>query len=299
MKINNQKLKKMAGQILLGAFGFVFGMLLAKTTKAQELENSLLWKISGNDIEEPSYLYGTIHVICSEDLVLNDKIKKAMSGTERLVLELDMDQPNFMATMQQKMVNPNMQNLSSEFTEEELEVVNNFYKSHYGADLSQLGIMKPIALMSMMFPKALDCEQQGSFEAALMQLNGDKEVLGLETVDRQLAVFDDKIPIEQQLDWIVDYASDMDKLKGEFESLINAYKKQDINRMHDLVVEQPQYEQYLSALLYDRNEEWIEKIENYVKESPTFIAVGAAHLVAEKGVINLLREKGYEVTALN
>jgi len=298
MKNYNQKLKKLAGQITLGALGCLFGMLLAKTVKAQDLDNALLWEISGNGLESPSYLYGTIHVICSEDLVLTEKMKSAMDDTDRLVMELDMDQPNFMATMQQKMMNPNMKNLSSEFTEEELEVVNSFYKTNYGADLSQLGVMKPIALLSMMFPKALDCEQQGSFEAALMQQNGDKEILGLETVERQLSVFDNDIPTEDQIDWIVEYAGDMERLKQEFSSLIDAYKNQDLNKMYALMLEQPQYEQYLTPLLYDRNEEWIEKIEKFVNGSPTFIAVGAAHLASDKGVINLLREEGYNVEAV-
>jgi len=55
-----------------------YTLLLSITTlyqlKAQELENSLLWEISGNKLEKPSYLYGTIHLIC--DSSLNENVQK-------------------------------------------------------------------------------------------------------------------------------------------------------------------------------------------------------------------------------
>ena len=40
-------------------------------------ENSLLWEVSGNGLSKPSYLYGTIHMICGNDYFLSEKTKKA------------------------------------------------------------------------------------------------------------------------------------------------------------------------------------------------------------------------------
>ena len=48
-------------------------------------------------------------------------------------------------------------------------------------------------------------------------------------------------------------------------------------------------------LLNNRNKNWISKIDKYVKQKPTFIAVGAAHLGGQNGVISLLKKQGFKV----
>lgn len=61
-------------------FSIILTALLSVfTTNAQELENSLLWKISGNGLEKPSYLFGTIHITC--DATLSDNVKMALDKT--------------------------------------------------------------------------------------------------------------------------------------------------------------------------------------------------------------------------
>lgn len=255
---------------------------------------SLLWKISGNDLEKPSYLFGTIHMICPDDLILSEATKKAIEDTDQVVLELDMDEPDFMAKAQQMALNKDMANISAQLTEDDLATVNAFFKKHYSADLSQLGVMKPIGLMSMIYMKGLDCPQPASYEATFMQLKGDKELKGLETIEYQLNIFD-QIPIEEQLSWLVEYTADVDKMKTELDFMINAYQSQDMQKMHDMITSSVQFEAYTNILLYKRNQEWIDRIEKLINDQPTFIAVGAGHLGSDKGVIALLRKEGYSV----
>jgi uncharacterized protein YbaP (TraB family) len=57
--------------------------------------------------------------------------------------------------------------------------------------------------------------------------------------------------------------------------------------------------QYMDLLLYDRNKRWAEQIPQLAKDNPTLFAVGAGHLGGEKGVISLLRKKGYVVKPLD
>ncbi|MEP2773434.1 MAG: TraB/GumN family protein [Fulvivirga sp.] len=255
---------------------------------------SLLWEISGNDLSKPSYLFGTIHMICPDDMILSDATKEAVENTEQVVLELDMDEPNFMAKAQQMALNKDMANISTQLTEEELATVNAFFKKHYSADLTQLGVMKPIGLMSMIYMKGLECPQPASYEATFMQLKGDKELKGLETIEYQLNIFD-QIPMEEQLSWLVEYTSDTEKMKTELDFMIKAYKSEDMKKMHDMITSSVQFEAYTNILLYKRNQEWIDRIEKLIIEKPTFIAVGAGHLGSDKGVIALLRKEGYTV----
>jgi uncharacterized protein YbaP (TraB family) len=51
--------------------------------------------------------------------------------------------------------------------------------------------------------------------------------------------------------------------------------------------------------LVKRNTNWIPIIEKQISKKATFIAVGAAHLPGENGVIQLLKSKGYQVVPVN
>ncbi len=65
-------------------------------------QSSLLWKISGNGLTEESYLFGTIHIICADQFLMDNLIKNAFKSTDQLVMELDMSDPD----LQQKIANP-------------------------------------------------------------------------------------------------------------------------------------------------------------------------------------------------
>ena len=82
--------------------------------------------------------------------------------------------------------------------------------------------------------------------------------------------------------------------------LTNAYMKQDLNEMLRINEERvgnqcdpsPSEE---DAMIYNRNKAWAEKLPAIMKAAPTFVAVGALHLLGEKGLLNLLKRQGYTV----
>ncbi len=273
-------------------------MLLSAFAFSQE-QNSILWEVSGNGLESPSYLFGTIHVMCPDQLNLLPKVTEALSQSKQLVLELDMDEPNFMQEMQQLSVNSDMRNLSSLLSEEELNILNSFFKETYQADMQQLGVLKPFILMSMMFNKGLECAQPASFESVLMSyaMEQNWDILGLELIQDQFSIFD-KISEKEQLGWLLNYANDQSKLKTDMKKMVKAYQEEEIITVLDFMTDYPEYKEIEDAMLYDRNEKWIDKIEEIAKNKPTFFAVGTAHLASEKGVIELLRKEGYIVTPI-
>lgn len=63
---------------------FVFNARLS----AQNSE-SLLWKISGNGLSQPSYLYGTIHLICKKDMIISNAFNRAFDRAEVVYIEMD------------------------------------------------------------------------------------------------------------------------------------------------------------------------------------------------------------------
>lgn len=270
------------------------------TTLCFAQDKSLLWEISGNGLSKPSYLYGTIHLICPADFTITDPIKNAFSSTEQVYLELDMDDPQMMANMQKIMVNTSGKSLKELLKPDDYTLLNDYYKSKLGIGLEQLNRMKPLALLSMQYMTLLNCQPQ-SYDLTFAQMAGKekKEVLGLESIDDQMSAFD-KIPAEKQVEQLVEMVRKKDEAVKEFNQMITFYKAQDLEGLQKLM-DTSQFSEidgFEELLLVNRNAAWIPTIETAIKAKPTFIAVGAAHLAGDKGVISLLRKKGYTVKAM-
>nr|WP_321224536.1 TraB/GumN family protein [uncultured Psychroserpens sp.] len=267
---------------------------------AQDLEKSLLWEISGNGLAESSYLYGTIHMTC--DATLDENILNALDATKLLVLELDMDDPSMQMEMMKGIYMTENTTIKDLVSEEEYATISKFIKEQIGMPLDALGNIKPFFISAMFYPKLLGCPVQ-SFEEALMTVahEQEEEVLGLETVEEQLSVFDD-IPYKDQAADLLRSAKDnLAHDKDSFQKLIQYYNDKDIEGMMTLMEndENLSTTKHRDKLLDNRNKNWISKIGAFAKEQPTFFGVGAGHLAGDNGVIKLLINAGYTVKAVN
>jgi len=266
---------------------------------AQDLEKSLLWKISGNGLEKPSYLFGTMHAVC--EINFDDNLKKALEETSQMYLEIDMDDPTLQATMMKGMMMKDGVTMSSLMTEEEATIVDSFLKENVSVSMKMVDKFKPFMISSMFIPKLLECPMK-SIEMELVKISKEQkeEVYGLETIADQLTVFD-KIPYKTQVEELVKTAKDnMVKDKAELQKMLVIYEEEDIEGMLDIMDESENKKSadFNDILLNDRNANWIPVIEKVSSEQPTFYGVGAGHLAGEKGVIKLLRKKGYTVEAV-
>jgi uncharacterized protein YbaP (TraB family) len=275
-----------------------FFVLIAFQSFAQNLENSLLWRISGKGLKQDSYLFGTIHIICEEQFWMEPKIEKALESAQVLALEIDMTDPNLMAEMQQLSINPGFKNIKGEFTDKQAAALSGFLTQHYGAGLDQLGILKPFVLSSMVMIKMLPCEQQSSYETFFTEKakSQGKKVIGLETAAFQIGMFD-QIPQKIQIDDLAEMVTEKDAL-AELNQLVETYLSQDLDKIYQIITDNEMFQQYGDLLLKERNENWIPKIEELIQNQSAFIAVGAGHLPSDFGVIQLLRKAGYKVEAV-
>ena len=276
----------------------VLGLLMFQAN-AQKLDNALLWKITGNGLSKPSYLFGTIHITC--DATLDQNVMKAMDDTSQLYLELDMDSPSMQAEMMGGMMMKDGVTMSSLVSAEDFAIVDKFLQETTGMSAKMMNNFKPFMITSLLIQQMLECPMQ-SFEMELQKVSKaqGEETYGLETVQEQLAVFD-AIPYKEQMDELVKTAKDnMVKDKAEFAKMMELYKKKELENLMKLMAESENklYNEHNDLLLANRNNNWIPKIESIAKEKPTFFGVGAAHLAGEDGVIMLLRKKGYKVEAV-
>lgn len=279
--------------LVLGIF-----LVISFPSLSQNLDNSLLWKISGKGLKQDSYLFGTIHIICEEQFWMEPKVEKALESSQVLAMEIDMSDPNLMSEMQQLSINPGFKNIKGEFSTEQAAALSAFLTQHYGAGLDQLGILKPFVLSSMVMVKMLPCEQQSSYEVFFTEQAKaqGKKFVGLETAAFQIGIFDE-IPQKIQLDDLAKMVTDSEGL-DELNQLVETYLAQDLQNLYQIITENEMFQQYGDLLLKKRNENWIPKIEELIKNQSTFIAVGAGHLPSESGVIQLLRKAGYKVEAV-
>ncbi len=273
--------------------------LITGLSFSQELEKSLLWKISGNGLKYDSYLFGTIHVSC--DASLDDSTIKALKTTEQLFLEIDMNKPIEMEMMKY-ITMKNENKISKILNSEDFNLVDEFLNKKMKMSLKFFDSYKPFMIATMLYPSILECSIQ-NIERELIIINknnNNKEVFGLETIKEQMEIFD-QIPYEIQAEELVKMVkSDLKKDKEEIKKMIAIYKNKDIDAMQQIMDESENKitSENKKILIYDRNNKWIPTIIKIINEKPTFIAVGAGHLAGNEGIIKLLRRNGYRVEAV-
>lgn len=271
-------------------------------------EKSLLWKIEGNGLESPSYLFGTIHMIGEEDFILRENVKSALEKSAQITFEINMDDMTDMAAMLplvMKMFMKNDTTLRDLLAEEDyLLVKEHFRKSDLPLPMTFLEKMKPMFL-TMLDPEAMggmsmDEGEVVSYEMELYELaqKQNKEIGGLETAEYQMSVFD-KIPYKAQAEMLVQGIKSTEDTAAidQLKIMVEMYKNQDIQGMQEMMQgEGSDVKGYEDVLLLDRNRNWIPVMRQMMGKKQVFFAVGAGHLGGEEGVIALLRDAGYTVT---
>ncbi|WP_207493460.1 TraB/GumN family protein [Aridibaculum aurantiacum] len=276
-------------------FSIIFFLAAINIATAQvPTEKTLLWEVSGNGLQKPSYLFGTLHLICPSDLNMSKEVVQRFRTTKQLYLEVDMDDPNMMTEFMQGMQMHDGSTLQG-LLKDDFDSVNSVFTKKTGLPLNMLNSAKPFMLVSMIYPSLLEC-QPVSLEGEFMKLAKDSsmEVHGLEFVADQVKVFE-KIPYDVQASMLKRTLFNMDSAKTAFNEILQVYKQKDIKKMHDLSTSDPDFGKYENSLLNNRNQSWIPIIGEQAKKMPTFFAFGAGHLGGEEGVISLLRKNGFTV----
>lgn len=264
------------------------------------LENTLLWQITGPGISSPSYLYGTIHLMCPDEIKVSDTLRARFYQTKKLFLEINLDDPSVMVTMMQEMKMKNDTTLQQLLTEEEYDSVEVQFKKLTGMSLSMMNNMKPELLESLIYPSLLGCKGAEAWEQKFQQLAraNNMQINGLEDVNDQLKIFDE-IPYKDQAQELAETLNNIDSTKKSFNQLLSLYKQKDLDALCKMLNENDALSQYDDLLLNNRNKKWIPEIIQQAKLQPAFFAVGAGHLGNENGLINLLKQQGYTVSPVN
>ena len=280
-------------------FIFFFTLCSMQSIAQRDKTNTLLWEISGNGLQQPSYLFGTIHMICKEDFLISEIVKQKFNSSKQVYLELDMDDPQLQVTMMQQMQLPDKETLKNKLGESDFKKLDSFLQKEMNMNLVMFDKFKPMMVMSILAQRLLPCAGMESYDMnfAKMATEQKKELLGLEKVEDQLGVFD-AIPDSLEIRSIMNMVNDFESHKKEFSRMSSIYKTQDLDALYQLMAESPEMMGSQELLLDRRNRNWIPVMESVMKNSTTFFAVGAGHLAGSQGVLDLLRKQGYKVKGI-
>lgn len=299
----------------MNRFGSLFILLVVLATGCKQKdkpagpkENTLLWKVSGNGLEKPSYIYGTVHIICKDDASLSENFKSIISKSDVVYFEVDLDNIKEMMSAIDLMKMKGDTTLKELLSEEDFDKVKRYVDEESTLlPFSELESYLPILTATMLSEKMSDCDESTGIEEEITKLakKSKKETLGVETLEYQLGLMD-SIPYIEQAKALVAFVDSMTRPNGEkiekekMDSFYELYKEQDLEALNKMILEMdPTFvSSFADLLLYNRNRNWVIKLKDLMKKNSLVLAVGAGHLPGEKGLLNLLRKEGYEVTPL-
>lgn len=267
-----------------------------RSTPISPQAGSLLWEISGNGLLQPSYLFGTMHILCAADATISDSLQFTISQSAKVYFEIDMDDPAELLGALRYIRMKDNRKLSDLLTEGEyLRVKKYFSEKPSMLPLSMMERFKPYFIASMITESQMPCESKNGMEEVIMKAakKQQKQVEGLETMEFQAGVFD-SIPYEMQAKELLRSIDSAGKTDSTTLRMLEVYRNQDLDAIEKLTLqEEGGVSSFLDLFLYGRNEKWIPAMELVMKEKTILFAVGAAHLPGDRGVISLLRKAGY------
>ncbi|MBL7860229.1 MAG: TraB/GumN family protein [Cyclobacteriaceae bacterium] len=270
----------------------------------QENDRSLLWQVTGQALKEPSYLFGTYHLLTDKFTATLPEINTPFTKAKGVVVEMVIDSSH-LAAMGAMAIMPDKK-ISELMNPDEFALVSSEVEKVVGANMTALNQFKPVSIMvimTMMYAQQKNAEILKKYAGTPMDyyfaVSGKKSgkvVTPLETQAEQAQLLYDAYPISEQARQLVEFVKQKDLAAKTQVDLVNLYLAKDLHGMYTLMEKMPQEFGNSDFLLKDRNLKWMKVLPDLMTNESQFIAVGALHLAGPDGLITLLRQRGYSVT---
>lgn len=269
--------------------------------------SQVLYKVEGNGLSEPSYLFGTHH-IAPLSVIETFGAEEHFNKSRQVVGEIDMtqDQMALASSILPYTTAPADSTLTKVISPEDFTIINEEFKKWVpmpGMTLEMFDSYKPMVAMTIVtigmssqaMPGYNPTEQLDTYFQVKGKENG-KKIIPLETMEEQAELLYNFNPISNQAENLIEMLKDPSEAIEKVKELTSAYQEGDLNKMLDISAKEDHHPEFMNALLDKRNADWLTKLPTIMKEAPTFIAVGALHLAGEQGLVEGLRRLGYTVT---
>lgn len=264
-----------------------------------------LWRAQG--ISNSVYLLGSIHLLREQDHPLPGVIDDAYEDSDVLIMELDMDDLDGVAT--QQLFNQSGI-LRDGTTLRDLMGEDLYRRAEIAAKASDIPIemlaksepwlaaitVEMMSLYRIGFNPTLGVEMHMTARA----IEDGKPIEGLEAVEDQLA-FLDGLSLQAQRDMLLQTLEESVNMRESIDEMIHAWRYGDIAFLESGLLDSfAGHEELSDALVTQRNLRWVTQIDALLDDRDDYlVVVGALHLVGKGGVPNLLAEKGVEIVQLS
>jgi len=264
-----------------------------------------LWKIEGDN---PSYLYGSIHVPSEEILTLPSVVMDAFNEADMVYTETKLDETTQMEILYSSLLtDTTLQNLLPDDVEHRL----NNYLNNKGYSLEVFSQYKIWIMISTI--TLLDEIETLQIYPALdqyiwnMATEKEKNTGGIEAFYEQTSIFDD-LTIEQQITLLNSTLDELENYAAQGKNIADDYKTAYINgnlaALNALLITDYDETNPIDVLLWDRlitdrNINMSNRIAENITNNPNtqyFFTIGSGHYYGDDGILNLLTEKGFTVT---
>jgi uncharacterized protein YbaP (TraB family) len=212
----------------------VFSFFIFQSCKSQETlklpynphDNSVLWEISGNNLAKPSYLLGTFHLMCKDDIHFSDNLQKAIKSVDEVYFEMNLDDASNTLGAMFFMNMKEGKTLKDLYSQNDYERLSNYFKDSLSMPITMMAKIKPSFLEAFIYPKLMPCKTLSGVEEELLKIAkaDKKKINGFETIQFQASVFD-SIPYEEQAKDLLKTIDSISSYKKSFDTMINVIKR--------------------------------------------------------------------------
>jgi uncharacterized protein len=281
---------------------FVLALLLLVMPRIKAQESSILWEITGNGITKPSYLFGSLKFIGEKEFYLPKEATEKIKQSAIFAIEDEVDH-HAQHELNKVLHFPKGESLSTHLSAEDYNKVVDFFESEFKISRKQFEAkyakLIPLAISISMTRLSLG-EKVKFYDIELLKFAKSNKVksYSLESVDREAKALT-SFSIEDQTAALLHTVNNFEKQKTEFQKLMDDYPQGKLEEIFEYTLHPLENNQdFINTFFYQRNKEWMPKIEKMISENVAFISVGVSHLEGDGGLLNLFKEKGYTLTPI-
>ena len=265
--------------------------LYCMLANAQSLPKTLLWRISGKDSHQTSYLYGTLHLTDARLFNLGDSLYDAIRRSDGLAIELD---PNVLATLAMEEVQKQIsdeKNIRKILSEKEYKDYGPALAKKLGKPLSTITSQDILHEKNKWIRQSPGKSKMQSFlDIYLFDIarRQRKWTGGVEDMVDQQGLINDVVDKSDIFNVAADDNSGRDQ---SLQRMIEIYLQQDLNAIDSVFGDFSDKDR----ILIRRNYKMAQRMDSLSGQRSMVFAVGAAHLPGKEGLISLLRARGFQV----
>lgn len=278
----------------------VFGLVCLSVSISMAQDGSILWEISGNGITKPSYLFGTLKFTGEKEFYFPQEAKDKIKSADLFVIEDQVDH-HAQHELNKALHFPKGESLATYTTPEQYKLVASLFEKEFGIGKivfeAKYARLKPLAISVSMTRLAIG-EAVKYYDIELLRFAKANKIktYSLEKIEREAAALN-SFPVSEQVLALIHAATYFNNQKEEFIRLMSDYPQGKLEEIFEYTLHPlDNNEKFIEEFYFKRNEEWLPKIEKMVKNNIAFISVGIGHLEGERGLLTLLKSKGYTLT---